>query len=349
MQTQLIARDNAGNRNRDLFPQWNEDTANVAQENVLLPGNDDAAGELLKERGASIAYGALRSLAEVDLSRALRLTAQLLVCSEPALRYAGVALLGHIDLPETRDMARPLLYDPDLRVALAAFEALEPSEETSRPEDFERIERLLWRMPEKPETLTPLVWSWAFISTDRSRLADALTHCLGKLSAIRLTPYLATMSATGRTAAVEAMRQGAVTDASLRLALVKLVGDSSPQVREKAVSAVKRRRLLDDEAPHLERLLGRKASDLRRSVISLLLTQPDGAALNSARRLLESHDPQPRLAGLEMLSDMVKRDRAAGPCRTVAAAYHVRRGPVAGKEAWLVESLLPPASAQTGA
>ena len=44
----------------------------------------------------------------------------------------------------------------------------------------------------------------------------------------------------------------------------------------------------------MEALLTRKAGDLRRGVLSLLLAQPDVPARSSARRLLAAKDPLPR-------------------------------------------------------
>ena len=51
----------------------------------------------------------------------------------------------------------------------------------------------------------------------------------------------------------------------------------------------------------MERLLARKASDLRRGAISLLLQQPGSERRASADRLAASSDALMRQAGLEML------------------------------------------------
>ena len=77
---------------------------------------------------------------------------------------------------------------------------------------------------------------------------------------------------------------GTLTD-DVRDALLAMVGDRSPRVRADAVDALRKARLAPAEAPGLEKLLTRKAGDLRRGVLSLLSTLHRGCADVSAQAL----------------------------------------------------------------
>ena len=88
-----------------------------------------------------------------------------------------------------------------------------------------------------------------------------------------------------------------------------------------ALAALAKAQITAGQAPRVEALLTRKAPDLRRGALSLLLAQPDVQARSSAQRLLASKDPLPRVAGLEVLQQMVKKDLSVPQCRMVAADF----------------------------
>src|SRR5258708_33681911 len=108
------------------------------------------------------------------------------------------------------------------------------------------------------------------------------------------------MDAQGRTVAAHQLAQIKNWSQELRQIFLKLMGDASQGVRSVALKAIGEQHVNDDEIPHLELLLARKAPDLRIGLIQLLLTQPDPVAFGSAERLLAGAAPQ-RLAALEML------------------------------------------------
>ena len=194
-----------------------------------------------------------------------------------------------------------MLDNPDLRVALHVLRADFPGDV------FEPLERLTARMPAKPKTLDALVWDWTAQVADRSAVADHLPKHLGKRSPKCLIPHLSAMSASGRSGAADALAKDMSGDPDVRDALLGLIGDASEYVRTKALTALAKAQITAGEAPRVEALLSRKAPDLRRGVLSLLLAQPDVQARSSAQRLLAAKDPLPRVAGLEVLQQMVKR------------------------------------------
>jgi hypothetical protein len=99
------------------------------------------------------------------------------------------------------------------------------------------------------------------------------------------------------------------------------VGDAPPTVREQAVHAVRKLKPTANEVAQLEPLLSRKANDLRRAILSLVLTLPDDGVLATADRLLAAKAAPQRLAGLELLRELVAKERSAAAARARAASY----------------------------
>src|SRR5262249_5217808 len=133
-----------------------------------------------------------------------------------------------------------------------------------------------------------------------------------------LLPYLADMSPEGRRWTADLLGMQQPLDGNARKALLELVGDASSSVREAAVDAMRRAKISTEELALLEPLLSRKASDLRRGVLGLILSVDDLTALQSAARLLASKDVSQRLAGLDLLTQM--KDAGRSGEKVVAAA-----------------------------
>ncbi len=121
-------------------------------------------------------------------------------------------------------------------------------------------------------------------------------------------------------------------DAQTRETLFALVGDSSPLCRQRAVEVLGKCKIEEAEAQELEALLKRRAQDLRRGLLSLLLQQKDAAALASAERLLNAKDGGQRLAGLEMLRELAVAKRLRDLCRTCAERFRQDRARLSAEE-----------------
>jgi len=297
--------------------------------------NPDACAEAVAGGDPQAAYLALWAAAFRDAPAAVSGAMPLLGHADAARRFVAAYLLVQTGLPESAAALAPLLDDPDLRVALLALRA-----ELSGDDLFERLERLVGRLPVKPKALDPLVWDWTAQEADRTAVADRLPKHLSGRSPRRLIPHLPAMSTYGRAAAAEELSKQAVPEAEVRDALLNLVGDPAEYVRDKALKAVTKSPLTAGEASRMEGLLTRKAGDLRRGVLSLLLAQPDVPARSSARHLLAAKDPPSRQAGLEMLRQMVKKERSVAECRTDAAEYREAAPRITEAEDALLDQLL---------
>ena len=325
-------------------PSVKEANAAVGQIATFL---DDAAA-----RGAAIAgadprtrYLALWATAFEDAPGAIPLAAALLHEADPELRFVGAHLLAQVGLPEAKEALRFALQDADLRVAARAFQALSATGYYGqRPEDtgdlFEHLERALPRFPARAQKLGPVVWPWMTVDAHQESVADALVRCLGDRSPKRLIPYRKQMSVYGRSQIAEKLGALPDADAEVRDALLALAGDAAEWVRGKAFAALGKATLATDEAPRLEALLSRKSNDLRRGVLQLLLKQPADAPLASADRLLGAKSAPERQAGLEMLAEMVKAERAPDAARARARRYREERPQESESEAALLDALL---------
>ena len=183
---------------------------------------------------------------------------------------------------------------------------------------FERLEALFKRIPDRAPKQKPLIWPWMTIDVDQKFVADQMVVALGSRPASRVLPYLDSMSPNARAIAASFLAKMTEIDAESRSTLVRLVGDAAGAVRETAVKAMMRIKLKADELAPIEALLDRKKSDLRRSVLTLILSLDDVLVLESAGRLTEAKGAPKRLAGLDLLRQMHESGRSVEKVRSRA-------------------------------
>jgi hypothetical protein len=292
-------------------------------EQVLRFLEDPAArDEAIVREPAETLYIALWSLGFEDVQAAIPRAAALLKDPVVERRFVAVHFLDQVGLPAARRELLGCLDDPDLRVALRAYASCRNEE--GGPDLWDAAIKLLERTPAKPWELPPLVWPWATTDVARGDLAGDLVDFLGKRPATALLPYLKDMTGWGRVEAVEALIQLKRWDAATRDALFGLVGDRDSWVRDRALEALKKCDVTEEDAIRVEALLTRKSSGIRQGVLGLLRKQKTPQALASADRLLASKKQPQRLAGLELLRQLVEKKRAVDACRERARAYQDR-------------------------
>jgi len=82
------------------------------------------------------------------------------------------------------------------------------------------------------------------------------------------------------------------------------IKDRGEYVRSSAIRALQNAEVADDELTIFEEMLSRKNSELRKSLIKLILNKKEKQVNASATRLLESKNPEQRLAGLDILNQL---------------------------------------------
>jgi Family of unknown function (DUF5724)/Domain of unknown function (DUF4132) len=309
---------------------------NQAIEQVLQFLDDPAARQKAIQKGdGDDLYLALWSIAFEDAERAVAAAAPLLNEKNIKRRFIAAHLLAQLRLPPAHEKLVQALGDEDLRVAWVALGATrgedyegDEDEEPTAPkckDTFERLEKLLERIPGKGLPLKSIVWPWMALKAQPQHVLSLLPASLGDRPPTRLIPHLARMDGWAKNCVIDLLAKQKKWDAQTRETLLALVGDASAVTREQAVKALENCKIEEPEAQGLEALLSRKAQDLRRGVLSLLLRQKDPAALASAERLLKSSDPGQRLAGLEMLRELATAKRQADKCRARAEQFRKDR------------------------
>lgn len=307
--------------------QWDAVSAGVVNatiEKMLAYLDDPAARDAaMKGKDAEQAYLALWTQAFEDAPAAVAPAAELLKHSKAEHRFVAAHLLDQLRLIVAHEKLLPALEDADLRVTTRAMMTFqqEADERLKNADLFERLERLLPRYPDKATKLKPAVWPWTAFNVSKETIANALPGNLGQRPPTRLIPHLPRMGVYSRASVVGMLAAQRQWDAATRDTLFALVGDPSRQVREAALLVLAKCKITAAEAVAMEKLLDRKSGDLRRGVLTLLSLQPDADALASADRVLTAKSQPQRLAGLELLRELVEEKRVVDAARARAEQY----------------------------
>lgn len=301
----------------------------------------DAARKAIATAKGDELYFALWSAGFEDAVKALPLVEPLLKDKDVHRRYLAVLFLDAVGLPAARGLLVRAMDDVDLRVALRACEAArfadrEPDDSTL----FEPLVRLVGRMPEKATELKKIGPDDDEITADARALADDLPDHLGQRGAEDLLPYLPRMSGNGRSAVAERLGDMKPLSAKGREALFSLLGDRDQWVRDRVLDGLKKVTLQPAEAAQVEALFTRKNAELRKEGLKLLGRQKGDGALASADRLLASKNANQRLAGLELLRQLVDAKKAVAACRERATAYRDDHGKLPAVERSQLDAIL---------
>jgi hypothetical protein len=289
---------------------------------VTYLGDDDSArSAALRGKDAEAAFFALWCTAFDDVDAGVQHATPLLRHASAEHRFAAVHFLGMIKAPRGRDLIPPLVEDPDIRVAARVLvrpgRATDFSPEAFAATDmFERLVRVLPRLPKKRTPVPPIVWPWTGCMIDREPVGEALIESLGRRSETLLIPLLPEMDASTRG---RAMRRLLLTSdfkyfdtiaTEVRAALVAGMSDASEGVRTVARDGLVRHKLAPADAPAIEALLTRRASGARADMLQVLLSQPPDDVVKSAERLKAAKNAQQREAGVELLKEHAKGARS---------------------------------------
>jgi hypothetical protein len=294
----------------------------------------------LESEDAETVYLALWASAFEDAMQTIEVAKPLLEHSKVEVRYVTTNLLAQLDLPEAKLALLNKLEDEDFRVVFCALNGVMRThhEELKETDLFERLEKLIARMPEK-KTLAPIVWAWTGHTLDKSSVTGMLYNHLGKRPIARLFPYLDMMETWTRRGVVTTIggqvKDVKKLDAESRDKILELMGDSSNDVREEVLKILNYANVTEDEVKRLEPLLSRKAGDLRRGVIGLILKQNDDAVFQSTERLMSRSAPE-RQAGIELLNELKKAKRNENKVKQIAKSYEGKNE----NETQLLETIL---------
>ncbi|VTU00293.1 heat repeat-containing protein : Uncharacterized protein OS=Pseudanabaena biceps PCC 7429 GN=Pse7429DRAFT_3714 PE=4 SV=1: DUF4132 [Gemmataceae bacterium] len=317
-----------------------------------LLGNPAARKKAVEKGDAATAYRGLWAMAHEDAEVAVKAATPLLKDKDAARRFAAVKLIDESGLPEAAHLLLPLLADPDLRVLSSVLNFYSSASRDADdagaqvPKDlFERLEKVVPKLPEKSKELKPLVPHWPVMDLSQEDAADLLTDYLGTRPAERLLPHLPAMSDYRRVQALAKLCEPRTLTTKVRQTLLAIAGEPYRYVREAALKYLKKSKLAEDEVRTLEGYLTRKTADFRRGVFGLLLNRPDKLVVGTIDRLLAAGDANQRAAGIELARRMVDGERMAEPVRERLRDYREVKGKrLTAAEAAAIEIVLNPAS-----
>jgi len=249
-------------------------------------------------------YAGLCAIAQFDIEPAMDLARKAAILPLRDNRAASLRFLANTQLPgETLlPILAEMTADPDLAVASLAHGTM--SWQMSGPvadDVYQALDALARRLPERAVTVEAVGIDPAPVSLDRGEVAATMIRVVGNRPLEPLLDFLPSMDVNVRAALALAASERGTLDGDLRRAIVTMVGDRSTEVRQRAVEAMNKLTPSTDEAIALESLLTRKAGDLRRGVIGLLVKLPNHEAVASAIRLWAG-TPAQRDAACELLS-----------------------------------------------
>ena len=292
-------------------------------------------------------YAGLCASAMEDAFSAIDLAASVLRDRAAEHRVSAVAFLSRVALPPARRLLIEAIDDEDLAVAWLAHGAAVPGWSTVMGgEDdplgdalYDALTRLLSRLPEVDKPIeVPGVWVGK-VEPSRSTLVARMLELRGTRPLSDFIELIPLMDPWTRERFAAAADGPPPLPDDVRDALLSLVGDRSRGVRAKAADALRKASISAAEAPRIEKLLTRKAGDVRRGALGLLATLPPSDALEAAGRLWSGGSDQ-RDAACELLG-MITGDEE-GVTRT--AARFVDDGATDHQQG-LVAKLLDPATA----
>jgi hypothetical protein len=243
-------------------------------------------------------YVALCAAAMRDVAVALTGAAALLDHSSPDIRATALRFGATTGLLPGQRLLLAALDDPDLNVAALAAELLSSGHVQAGA--FDALTRLVPRLPEKVRSVEGLGVEVLPVTVSRQRTAAKLVTAVGDRPLTVLVPWLAAMDAGGRHGVAHRMAQLDPVPGELREPLLGLMADRSSAVRKQALTALRKSPLAPEEAPAVEALLTRSATDVRRAALTLLASLPSVPALASADRLSASSNRGQRDAAVEL-------------------------------------------------
>ncbi len=308
-----------------------------------LLSEETARQTALESSDPQTVYLALWSHGFRDAIAAIDIAVPLLQHTEATHRFVAVHFLVKLNITPARIALIDAIDDPDQGVATLAIHAFQayPDQSLKDSEVFERLERNFARFPQKPKIVS-LVWDWMQLKSSQELVTTAMIEHLGTRSPKRLIPFLSAMDAYRRQQVAGLLAAIKPWDAEIRETLFKLVGDASQWTRQAVIRLLHECTITTDESIQIEQLLSRKASDLRRGILGLLLNQSDEDAIASAERLLQAKQLPQRQAGLELLRELVLSQRSIELCRTLATSYQTQRSKRSTTEDQVLAAILEP-------
>ncbi|MEM7803006.1 MAG: hypothetical protein AAF633_27700, partial [Chloroflexota bacterium] len=302
----------------------------------------------MRERGIGdenphTGYLALIAQGFEDVEPAIAAASDLLQSGTPDQRLMAAQFLKIVYLPPANQLLVELIGDEDEHISILAHNHLRYYQAGVPADFFEIVESRLSTLPKKEKVLPPRVWPWLTLKYEPEATGYLLERARGERSLARLFPHLHYFNgySKGRTIRLWYKQNPAESwSPEMRAKTFEWLGDRSSDVRHEAGRAlIGKVSLTVEEALLCEGYLTRKASDLRKSTLGLLLTQDGESVFASAERLLASGKAPQRQAGLQLLVKLHETEQWVERCRERATAFKDGRKKLSATEETLLNQI----------
>ncbi|MGJ8656151.1 MAG: DUF5724 domain-containing protein [Akkermansiaceae bacterium] len=269
-------------------------------------------------------YFGLWAMAFYDIELALPKAKELLAADNEKIRFATSTFLRLTRCTASSQIAATGLKDKSLPVFLQNAWVIQNQPKT---DFFEILTQRLKALPSKQINIPPTIWPWTARTLEASSIADLIVHHSGQRSILEIAPFRDQMSPYGRAALVEKLAKSFKTTADTNhyKLLLDCIKDRSPDVVNTVFKKLKKLKIDETGSLVIEALLTRKAANLRRSSLRLLLAQDDPQALASYKRLLTSKNAAQRLAGVELAGQLIGENRKINEVKQTLLDYKKSR------------------------
>lgn len=193
----------------------------------------------------------------------------------------------------------------------------------------------------KKQTFSPFIFPWHSVELSRqdiTRKMVAIVYVLGSEELLNdLCNYYDQMDSSVRHCVIRDL----LNDPSSAIqvdTVVKALGDRAEYPRKSAYEVLNKMELSGKQYLSIEELLKYKSGELRQQAISLLLKQDKEALSGSIERLLTATVSEKRLAGLDMLLTIRKKEEYAGTYKKAVSSVSTINNPTS-KEQLLIDQL----------
>jgi hypothetical protein len=326
-----------------FFQRWDSQATKPVKEcleTVLLYLKNKEEAYLALESGTpEQVFFALYALAFRDVGEAIEAAKPILLHPNDEHRFAAVLILYCTGLKYAHELLFPLVDDPNLGIAYQVIWSLGQTREFDL-QLSQRLKLSFHRWPKKME-VNGLLFQWVTLSCSRKDVAK-YTVCEKEEDLLPVIPYVEEMHSSDRKLWLQSWAQRKKIPLHFREFLLHFSGDSNEDIAEEIYVEFSKIKpsLTEPEFLIIEGHLKRTATKLRGKILPFLINQKDATALASAKRLINSANLLQRTAGLEILRQLVDKDRVAVECRAIAAEFQKNQAKLSSEETLHLQAIL---------
>lgn len=285
-------------------------------------------------------YMALWASGCIDIITTFQLIEHLLGSNQEMKQAVALWFLATTGLVKQKNkLAFPYLAHENPMIAALALQNISITKKENHPDTFDQLFQLWERTPKKGIHFPAKLFAWASHDLQRESVMGKIVRLIEDTNPERLAPYYDQLDLSSRESLARSIAIKKIYNSEQRTLIFKMLADKGTYVRSSAFEAVKKLEIKAEDSEYMEAMLTRKSGDLRVGIIQLLFKQEDKILTASLNRLLVAKDINQRLAGLDLLHQLIKKDRLKTIALSLANTYQ-ERARISEKEQLILTDIL---------